>query len=237
MKDENSKQGVLITGTSRGIGLALARTCVERGYTVFGFSRSQAVFEAPNYHHFELNVADEKAVAGAMCEIAKQGGLYLLVNNAAIKKDGLSMLTSVATVEAMMQTNQIGSFLVTKYAALLMKKNRRGRVVNLSSVAVPLASLGTVIYGANKASVDQMTKVFAKEFANDDVTLNTVGISSFEGTDMYKSINAKEINEMQRQLLKPGPVQIDELMGVIDFFASDLASKITGQTIYFGGVS
>jgi len=234
---ETSSLGVLITGTSRGIGFHLAHAYLGRGAKVFGISRSKQTIEHENYTHFSLDVSDDKAVSNAMRLIAKSGGLHILINSAAIKKDSLSVLTPVAIADAMMKTNQLGSFVIIKHAAQLMKRNRRGRVVNLSSVAVPLVSMGTVIYGATKAAVEQMTQVFSREFAECDINFNTIGISFVEGTEMYEGIGAEEIANMERQLLKPGSVQLNELMAAIDFFTSDAAAKITGQSLYFGGVS
>ncbi len=237
MVHKNGNSGILITGASRGIGLMLAEAFLARGDTVFGFSRSAAALDHENYCHYSLDIADEREVGSAMRDIAAKGGIDVLINNAALKKDGLSMLTPVANFEEMTRTNQQGTFIVTKHAAMMMKKKRFGRVINFSSVAVPLTTMGTIVYGATKAAAEQMSKVFAREFASEDITFNTIGISSVEGTDMFSGINEREMTEMEKHLLKPGALSKDELLAAIDFFVLPQASKITGQTLYFGGLA
>src|SRR5262249_18263512 len=117
----------------------------------------------------------------------------------------------------------------------LMKRGGFGRVIYFSSIAVPLGSVGTSMYGATKAALEQMAFSLSREFAADDITFNAIGISTY-ASSMLDSINEKSLQEARASLIKPETVELHELAAAVDFFSSAAARKITGQCLYFGGV-
>lgn len=232
-----AQRNIVITGASRGIGRALAQWYLDSGCHVFGISRGAPTVESERYRHLIADVTDEAAVRTA---IAQVGGslkrIDLLINGAAVKHDAMSMFASADDARSMLSTNVLGSFLVTREALRLMKKRRFGRIVNISSVAVPLGSLGTSLYAATKAAVQQIVHSMVREVGNEDITINTIGVSWFEGSGMAETIKESAMAELKATLPKPSALSTGELIHAIEFFASPLARSITDQVVYFGGV-
>ncbi|MEM8858221.1 MAG: SDR family NAD(P)-dependent oxidoreductase, partial [Chloroflexota bacterium] len=130
---------MLITGTRKGIGRYLAEYYVAKGYNVIGCSRSAADYELENYQHYELDVADEKAVAKMVRSVAKEHGkIDILLNNAGIASMNHFLLTPLQTVERIFATNVFGTFNFCREVAKVMAKKKYGRIVNFATVAAPL---------------------------------------------------------------------------------------------------
>ena len=129
---------MLITGARKGIGRALAETYTERGWRVIGCSRQASEFSHANYRHFVLDISDQDAVRKMMTSIRKdENRLDALINNAGIASMNAAMLTPIDTMRRIIETNVLGTFLFCQEAARLMQKNRFGRIVNFTTVAVP----------------------------------------------------------------------------------------------------
>ena len=145
---------MLITGTSRGIGKHLVHHYSQAGYQVFGCSRTPIDYELPNYQHHCVDVSDEVGAKQLFREInAQYGRLDILINNAAVMSQGLSIATNSETVIDVFNSNFLGTFIFSREASKLMKKGSFGRIVNMSSIHVPMGTIGTSIYGASKAAI------------------------------------------------------------------------------------
>lgn len=227
----------LITGTRKGIGRALSEHYLALGHTVVGCSRQEAELEHADYHHFCLDVADERAVVEMFAWIRKDfGRLDHLVNNAGIASMNHATLTPASTVRTIFDTNVVGSFLFAREAAKQMSKRKYGRIVNFATIATPLKLEGEAIYAASKAAVVSLTQVLAREFAPMGITVNAVGPTPVP-TDLVKSVpEAKMKALLQRQALPRFGTQ-EDVANVVDFFLRPESGFVTGQTIYLGGVS
>lgn len=226
----------LITGTRKGIGLHLAEHYCERGHTVYGCSRKASDFARENYTHVELDVADEAAARQLFSRIRKeQGRLDNLINNAGIASMNHSLLTPLSKVRSILETNVIGCFLFCREAAKLMKRNKSGRIVNFSTVAVPLRLEGEAAYVASKKAVEGLTDVLSREFAELGVTVNTIGPVPIE-TDLIRSVPDDKIEDLlSRQTIKRLGT-FEDVANVADFFIQKESHFITGQHIYLGGL-
>jgi 3-oxoacyl-[acyl-carrier protein] reductase len=226
----------LITGTRKGIGRHLAERALGRGHRVVGCSRSAAGWEAEGYEHHLLDVGDEKAVQELFAHVARtHGRLDVLLNNAGIASMNHSLLTPLSTVEQVLATNVGGTFLFCREAARLMQRRKFGRIVNFSTVAVPLKLDGEAIYAASKAAVETLTEVLAREFASMGITVNCVGPAPIE-TDLIRGVPKEKIDRIvERQAIKRLG-KFADVDNVIDFFVSPESGFVTGQTIYLGGV-
>ena len=226
----------LVTGTRKGIGRHLAEHYCERGDTVYGCSRGESEFTHANYHHLTVDVSDEGQVKRLFSEIRKESGrLDNLLNNAGIASMNHSLLTPVATVRKILETNLVGSFLFCREAAKMMKKNKYGRIVNFSTVAVPLKLEGEAAYVASKAAVESLTDVLAREFADYGITVNCVGPVPIE-TDLIRAVPEDKIeNLVNRQPIKRLG-KMEDVVNVVDFFLRPESDFITGQRLYLGGV-
>ncbi|MDJ0711373.1 MAG: SDR family oxidoreductase [Woeseiaceae bacterium] len=226
----------LITGTRKGIGKFLALHYCEKGHLVFGCSRGEPDWSHERYRHFEADVTSESAVKRIFSAVRKEHGrLDNLLNNAGIASMNHSLLTPVDTVRKVLETNVVGSFLFCREAAKLMKKNQYGRIVNFSTVAVPLKLEGEAAYVASKAGVEGLTNVLSREFANLGITVNTVGPVPIE-TDLIRAVPKDKIEQLvARQTIKRlGSLQ--DVAQVTDFFLDPGSAFITGQHIYLGGL-
>jgi 3-oxoacyl-[acyl-carrier protein] reductase len=232
-----SVRTAVVTGSSRGIGRALAARFLERGDMVIGCSRSKGDLKHERYRHFSVDVADEAGVRGMFSMIAEDGArIDLLVNNAGIGLSRLALLTPSAEFANIMKVNLLGAFIVAREALRLMKRARFGRIVNFSSINVPLASIGGVAYNASKAGLESLAATLARECASEDITINCIGLSVVSATGMAENLSAAALAEKQKGLVKPSLIDIAEILHAIDFFAAPEARNVTGQTVYFGGV-
>lgn len=228
-------QVVLVTGTSKGLGRQICEHFLDQGAHVVGISRSKIAIPHERYEHFAGDVADEKFVQESLRFIRdKYESVYVLVNNAGILSSQLAVLTSQLSAETVIRTNFLGAVVVSRECAKLMIKKKFGRIINVSSMAVPLCSIGSSVYSASKSALTQFTKVLAKELAEHGITCNVLGVSAIE-TGIWKTLPPKKIEESLNALALKRPATISDITNVIDFFASEASSNITGQVIYLGG--
>jgi 3-oxoacyl-[acyl-carrier protein] reductase len=227
---------VLITGTRKGIGRALVEHYVTKGCRVVGCSRSPFEGEFPNYRHHCLDVSDEPEVKRMFSDIRKhEGRLDVLISNAGVASMNHSLLTPLTTVNKIMQTNFIGTFLLCREAARLMQVNRYGRIVNFTTVAVPLKLEGEAIYAASKAAVISLTQILAREFAEFGITVNAVGPTPIK-TDLLRGVPAEKLKALiSRQAIKRYG-ETRDVIQVIDFFIDPASDFVTGQVIFLGGI-
>lgn len=226
----------LITGTRKGIGRFLAEHYCDQGHRVFGCSRGDAGFEHDRYTHLHADVSDEKQVKSIFSAIRKSTGrLDNLINNAGIASMNHSLLTPVSAVRRILETNVVGTFLFCREAAKLMKKKKQGRIVNFTTVAVPLKLEGEAAYVASKAAVQGLTDVLAREFAEYGITVNALGPVPVE-TDLIRAVPAEKISKLiDRQAIKRLG-KFDDIANVVDFFIRPESDFITGQHLFLGGV-
>lgn len=229
------REVVLVTGTRTGIGEHLARHFLARGALVEGCSRKPA-WEAEGYTHHLVDVADEEAVKAMLATIRKRHGrLDVLVNNAGIAAMNHTLLTPVSTVDQVMATNFRGVFLCSREAAKIMMRSRYGRIVNLTTVAVPLRLAGEAVYAASKAAVATFTQVLAYELGEYGITCNAVGPSPI-ATDLIRNVPKQKIDELVNAMAIKRLGTLEDVANVVDFFVRRESGAVTGQVIYLGGV-
>ena len=228
-----------ITGTRKGIGQALAQHYLEKGHIVIGCSRAPLdwKFQTPeNYYHYQLDVADERAVRNVAGDLRRRyGRIDHLINNAGIAAMNHSLLMPGKTAQNILQTNVLGVFLFCREAAKLMQKQRYGRIVNFSTVAVPLKLDGEALYAASKAAVVTLTQILAREYASYGITVNAVGPTPVK-TDLIRVVPKEKIDRLlQRQAIHRYGT-FEDITNVIDFYLQETSHFITGQTLYLGGI-
>jgi len=225
-----------VTGSSKGIGRYLVEYYLAKGYLVAGCSRSDSSLEDENYRHFAVDVSDEIRVKEMFARIYRDyGRLDVLLNNAGIASMNHLLLTPVETARNILETNFIGTFLLCREAAKLMRKRKFGRIVNLASVAVPLKLEGEAVYAASKAAILSFTQIAAKELAPFGITVNAVGPTPIQ-TDLIKSVPEEKIEKLIGLQTIPRLGKLEDVSNVIDFFIQPGSNFITGQVIYLGGV-
>lgn len=225
----------LITGTRTGIGRHLAHHLLESGYLVEGCSRGAAEWTADGYTHHLADVADEAAVKRMVTSIQRrQGRLDVLINNAGIASMNHALLMPTAKVEELFRTNLLGTALLCREAAKLMRRRTYGRIVNFGTIAVPLELEGEAIYAATKSAVLTYTRILARELAEFGITCNVVGPTPIE-TDLIRSVPREKLDAILDRLAIKRFGTMEDVANVVEFFLRPESNAITGQVIYLGG--
>jgi 3-oxoacyl-[acyl-carrier protein] reductase len=230
------KKVMVVTGSRKGIGRQIAEIYVNKGYLVIGCSRGPAEYSNEFYVHYELDVADEVKVKSFFRDIRRiYGRLDVLINNAGVASMNHSLLTPISTVRSILETNVVGTFLFSREAAKVMKKNKFGRIINFVTFAIPFKLEGEAIYAASKAAVVSLTEILAREYAEFGVTVNAVAPPAVK-TDLIRGVAADKLdNLLERQSIKKFGAPSD-VCNVIDFFISKNSEMINGEVIYVGGI-
>ena len=229
-------KNVIVTGSSRGVGGLLTRHFLDEGATVIGVARGPANCEHERYCHHPADIADPAEVQKLFAALRTTvKTIDIVVNNAAVLTSQYAMIMPAGAAQAMVNLNLLAPFLVAREAAKLMRKAKAGRIINISSMAVSLEPEGDSVYAACKAGLTTLSNILAKEFASFNVTCNTLGITAIE-TDMLKQLPRDKIDAVVARLPISRYATADDIVNVIDFFASERSGYVTAQTIYLGGV-
>jgi 3-oxoacyl-[acyl-carrier protein] reductase len=228
---------VLVTGARRGLGTVIADHFEQRGAQVVGFSRhANDMPMSDSRFDLVVDVGDPGSVSAGFEVIRKRfGKLDICINNAAVLTSQYAMIMPAASAKAMVDTNLIGTFLVSREAAKLMRKAKWGRIVGVSSMAVSLEPMGDSVYAATKAAVTTLANVMAKELAATNITCNTMGITAFE-TGMLDQLPRDKVDAVIASLPLPRMATREDVAHVLDFFCGPGSECITAQTVYLGGV-
>jgi len=233
---DNSKKVILITGTRKGIGRALAEYYLKKEFWVIGCSRGESDLNAENYIHFQLDITDELKSKKLFIEVNKKfGRLDILINNAGIASMNHSFLMPISVVRNIVEINIIGNFLFSREAAKIMKKNNFGRIINFVTFAIPFKLEGEAIYAASKAAVVTLTEILSKEYAPYNITVNALAPPAIK-TDLIRGVDEEKLNKLiDRQTIHRfgNPLEVCK---IIDFFIDSDNDMVTGQTIYMGGI-
>lgn len=227
---------VVVTGASRGLGRQVCEHFLSHGARVIGLSRSAGQnFENDRYCHFAGDVSDEDFVKETFRLVKdRYESVHILINNAGVLLSQLALLTSDSSAEGVIRTNFLGAVGVTRECAKVMLRNKFGRIVNISSMAVPLSPIGSAIYSASKSALTQFSRVFAKEVADSGITCNVLGITAFD-SEMTQSLSQNKLEELIQSLAIKRSATIGDITNVIDFFVREESSNVTGQVVYLGG--
>ncbi len=228
---------IIITGTRKGLGYQLANYFLGCGEYVYGCSRRQSSIIHQNYTHYLMDVSDEVQVLNMVRDVYKRSGrIDILLNNAGVASMNHFILTPYETAKKIFNTNFMGTFLLCREVSKFMIRKKYGRIVNYTTVAVPLNLEGELIYSSSKAAVEQLTKVLASEIGPYGVTVNAIGPTPV-ATDLIKNIPTQKINELvSRQSIKRMG-EFEDIVNAIRFFIADESNFITGQVIYLGGIN
>lgn len=227
----------LVTGSRRGVGKLIADHFLEQGASVVGFAKGTSTIEHAAYHHVQVDLADPVAIGPAFASLRQSATtIDIVVNNAAVLTSQYAMIMPPGAAQAMVNVNLLAPFLVSREAAKMMRKTKWGRIINIGSMAASLEPIGDSMYAATKAGLSTLTNVMAKEFGSMNVTCNTLAITAID-TDMLSQVPRDKIEAIIAGLPIPRFAKPDDILNIIDFFASERSSYITAQTIFMGGVN
>ena len=236
----------LITGSGRGIGLAIAEAMAHQGANIFLSDINSSVVERaagelagkyPNVavRGLTFDVTDKAQIESAIQTIKDAGnGLQILVNNAGITRDGLMVRMKEDQFDDVIRTNLKGAFNMLSLCGAMMMRAKQGRIINITSVSAFTGNYGQINYTAAKAGMVGMTKTAAKELGARGITVNAVA-PGWIATEMSDKV-PEDIRENAKKQIALGRFgKPEEIAGVVAFLASDAASYISGQTIIADG--
>jgi 3-oxoacyl-[acyl-carrier protein] reductase len=233
---------VIVTGGSRGIGLAIASRLCGAGYQVLAIARKEseelksAIAKlgsgqkgALNFVPFDL--ADTKAIPDLVKRLRKEfGAPYGLVNNAAIGTNGLLATMHNSQIEALLRLNTLSPIVLTKYVVRAMMSQGKGRIVNISSVIGFTGYSGLAVYGATKASMLGFTRSLAREVGRLGINVNAVA-PGFMDTEMTSALADEGRDKVaKRSALRRLP-EVDDVASAVEFLLGDGARNITGTVL------
>jgi 3-oxoacyl-[acyl-carrier protein] reductase len=230
----------LVTGSTRGIGKAIAETLVGCGARVAVVGRdrakSAAVSESINgAGGFACDVGDPASVEALVAEVEKSlGAIDILVNNAGLTRDNILFRLKNDDWDAVLDANLRGAFVAIRAASRGMIKRRWGRIINIASVVGLVGNKGQSNYAASKAGLIGLTKSVAKELASRNVLANVVAPGFIE-TDMTAAMTADAKAALSQQIPLERLGKPSDVAGAVAFLASDAAAYITGQVIVVDG--
>ena len=231
---------ILITGATGGIGKALVKKFVSLEGNVLATGTKTEKLNAlkkefPNISILKFDISDHSKIEEFIENTSSQlAGLDVLVNNAGINRDNLSLRMKDEEWKKVIDVNLGATFFLCKYAIKKMLKNKYGRIVNITSIVGHTGNLGQANYAASKAAIIGMSKSLAIEYAKKNITINCVspGFIQSNMTDkIVESIKAVLTSRMPMSKLGTG----EDVSNTVAFLSSDAASYITGQTLHVNG--
>ena len=234
----------LVTGATRGIGQAIASQLGSQGATVIGTATSQAGADSISEHFVSdsisgegmvLNVSEADSIDSVLKDITeKYGAIGVLVNNAGITRDNLTMRMKEQEWDDIMSTNLKSVYRLSKRVLRGMMKARSGRIINITSVVGVSGNAGQANYAAAKAGVIGFTKSLAQEIASRGVTVNAVA-PGFINTDMTKALSEDQMTKMTANIPASRLGEPEDIAASVVFLASDESAYVTGTTMHVNG--
>jgi len=224
-------RALVVTGASRGLGRHIAERALVAGYRVVGLARHAAGAPFPIH---ACDIGDAVAVKSAAAAIGRDVELWGVVNAAGIAAMNLAMMTPAATAEKVVRTNLLGTIHVGQAFAPALVRRKGGRIVNFSTIAVPLALAGESVYVASKAGVEAFSRTFARELSGFGITVNCVAPGPVD-TDLIAKVPPAAIDALvERQVIRRKGTP-DDVWDVVSFLLSDAAAMVSGEVVRIGG--
>ena len=233
-------KNILITGASGGIGNELVKKFVLLGGNVLGSGTKTEKLDLlkkkyPNIKVKKFDIAEHSRIEEFIDNVSLElGGLDILINNAGINMDNLSLRMKDDEWKKVIDINLTSTFFLSKYAIKKMLKNKFGRIVNITSVVGHTGNLGQANYSASKAGIIGMSKSLAMEYAKKNITVNCVA-PGFIVSDMTMNI-AEKVKMYLTSRIPMGKLGTGEdVSNCVAFLSSEQASYVTGETIHVNG--
>ncbi|MFA6773221.1 MAG: 3-oxoacyl-[acyl-carrier-protein] reductase [Sphaerochaeta sp.] len=230
----SERKHALVTGGSRGIGSEIVKVLLSEGYEVWSLSRTTGE-DAENLHYISCDMADRSSVEAALEAVVKQAGTVdVLVNNAGITRDGLIMRMKDEAWDEVLAVNLTSVFLTCRRISRLMATQRRGAIINISSVVGIMGNGGQTNYAASKAGIIGFSKSLARELSGRNVRVNVVAPGFIE-TAMTDALSQALKEQIATQIPLGRIGKAEEVAQTVAFLASEKASYITGQVLAVDG--
>ena len=231
-------RNVLVSGATRGLGLAISRGLAESGYRVCGASRKRSeAFDSlaeafpGQILHIAADLSDPSRLRDVVVEAKSLGGpIYGLVNNAGLGTDGLLSNMHASQIEALIALNVTAPIMLSKYAVRSMMTSGEGRIVNMSSIIASTGYSGLSVYGATKSAMIGFTKSLAREVGRLGVTVNAIA-PGFIDTDLTEGLGADGREQVVRRAALRRLAEPEDVARMTCFLMGDGGRNITGAVM------
>ena len=224
---------IIVTGASRGIGLAITNRLIERGEEVLGISRNPTSTE---YETKSLDVTDFKSIKNLSDEIRLSGRkVSAVINVAGIASMNLALMANPLTSVNLVNVNFLGTVYSCQAFGPLLIRNGGGSIINFSTIAAALHLEGESIYAATKAAVESYSKTFAKELSKFKVRVNCVAPGPIQ-TELLRGVSQEQINKIIEAQIFTNVFEKDDVVDLVELLLDSKAKSLTGQVFHVGGV-
>ncbi len=229
---------IVVTGASKGLGLAICARLLNENYKVVGISRTmtdefqmlQKEFPETLFR-VEYDFANTNDIQNLVRTITKaHGNIYGLINNAALGHDGVLGTMHETQIKELITVNVEAPILITKYASRSMLMKLQGRVINIGSIIASTGFNGLSVYGATKASMSGFTKSLARELGKAKITVNTIA-PGYMATAMTSGLEGEKLKSIERRSPLGHLATVEDVAGTVSYLLSNDAKNITGTTI------
>lgn len=224
---------IVVTGASKGIGRAIAERLVSCGNEVLGVARNCRGLDFPS---FECDVSDAEGLLNLAKDVRLSGArVGSLINAAGIASMSLALTASAEQADQLMRTNLLGTIYSCQAFAPLMIRQKRGRIINFSSIAVALGIEGESLYAASKAGVEAFSRSFAREVSTLGINVNCIAPGPIP-TEMIGGVSDNQISSIIQRQVIPRQFSTDDVCDLVEILLDHRTQSISGQVINVGGV-
>ncbi|ERT13833.1 SDR family NAD(P)-dependent oxidoreductase [Photorhabdus temperata] len=229
---------VLVTGATRGLGLAIANRLLLSGYNVIASGRKKTpeleLLQNEFSHNLffeQFDLSDTHAIKFFISTLVKKyGRLYGLINNAALGHDGVLATMHESQITELIKVNIEAPILLTKYASRCMLINQKGRIINISSIIANTGFNGLSVYGASKSALNGLTKSLSRELGKANITVNSVS-PGYMSTDMTSGLQEEKLASIVRRSPMKKLASPDDVAHAVVYLLSDGANLVTGTIL------
>ena len=220
----------VVTGASRGIGHFLSEKLSKENYRVVNISRKSS----DAFIDYSFDLTNTQDIGKLVKQIIKEVGIPdLLINNAGVASMNHTFLMKDSVVEKIVDVNFISPILLSKeFGKFMIKKG--GKILNISTVAVPLLLDGEAVYAATKSGIEVFTKILAKELSRSKVDVSCIGLTPID-TDLIKNVPKDKIDKITELLPTPKKYQLEDVWELTYKFLYSEDKKMNGEVFYLGG--
>jgi 3-oxoacyl-[acyl-carrier protein] reductase len=233
----DKERNILVSGGSRGVGLAIATKLAGEGYRVFALARKEseelkaAMAAHLSLHFVPYDLAETNGIADLLRAFkAEHGPLYGLVNNAGLGTSGLLSNMHNSDIERLVRLNTIAPIVLSKYAVRAMMTAGEGRIVNISSIIASTGYSGLSVYAATKSSLLGFTRSLAREVGGMNITVNAVA-PGFMNTDMTAGMKDDQTAKIAARSALKRLVDVEDVAGAVSYLMSAAARNVTGTVL------
>lgn len=223
---------IIITGASKGLGLAISERLIQQGHDVLGLARNT---EELHFRAIQCDVSNASDVSNVAKTLKLEGAkVNALINAAGIAAMNLAVMTPAKQTDAIIKTNLLGTIYCCQQFSPLMMRQKAGSIINFSSIAVALGLKGESIYAASKAGVEGFTRSFAREMSEFNINVNCISPGPIN-TNLLKGISNSQIQAIVSQQIIRKQFSPDDVCDLVECLLHKNSHSLSGQVFHVGG--